>query len=66
MQSQSGNFCSQLKMPVLLKSKLQVMGNRLAVMAFLEGLTVEDLADKDLLDKLDINYQLIISVLAIK
>jgi hypothetical protein len=36
-------FCSQLKVPVLLKSKLQVMAYRLAAMAFLEGLAVEDL-----------------------
>jgi len=46
--------------------EIESFGNVLAAVAFLQGVTVEDLPDKSLLDKQDPDYQLVISVVARK
>jgi hypothetical protein len=48
------------------KVEVVAMGNCLAALAFLQGIAVEDLPNKVLLDKYDKDYQLIIGVIAIK
>jgi hypothetical protein len=46
--------------------KITVMGNCLAAVAFLQGIDVEDLPQKNLLDIVNIDYQVVIGIVAIK
>ncbi|MDD3693770.1 MAG: methyltransferase domain-containing protein, partial [Oscillospiraceae bacterium] len=46
--------------------EVKPFGNRLAALAFLDGIVVEDLPDQSLLDVTDTNYQLIIAFRAIR
>jgi hypothetical protein len=49
-----------------IETKISVFGNVAASIAFLQGISVEDLPDISILDKSDNDYQLIIGVVAFK
>ena len=46
--------------------EIESYGNALAACAFLQGVAVEDLPDKELLDANDPDYQVVLSIVARK